>query len=51
MDVLKKEEFLLKITMIAYINYEDIESARKAVSAMNGSRYEYMIISVELLNR
>jgi RNA recognition motif-containing protein len=36
---------------IAYINYEDIESARKAVSAMNGSRYEYMIISVELLNK
>jgi WD40 repeat protein len=36
---------------VAYINYEDIESARKAVSAMNGSRYEYMIISVELLNR
>jgi translation initiation factor 3 subunit I len=36
---------------IAYINYEDIESAKKAVSAMNGSRYEYMIISVELLNK
>jgi WD40 repeat protein len=34
---------------IAYINYEDIESARKAVTAMNGSRYEYMIIGVELL--
>jgi WD40 repeat protein len=36
---------------IAYINYEDIESAKKAVSSMNGSRYEYMVISVELLNR
>jgi len=36
---------------VAYINYEDIESAKKAVSVMNGSRYEYMIISVELLNR
>jgi len=36
---------------IAYINYEDIESARKAVTAMNGSRYEYMIIGVELLSK
>jgi translation initiation factor 3 subunit I len=36
---------------IAYINYEDIESAKKAVAVMNGSRYEYMIISVELLNK
>ncbi len=36
---------------VAYINYEDIECAKKAVSAMNGSRYEYMIIHVELLNK
>ena len=34
---------------IAYINYEDIESAKKAVSAMNGARYEYLVICVELL--
>lgn len=34
---------------IAYINYEDIESAKKAVSAMNGARYEYLVLHVELL--
>lgn len=36
---------------IAYINYEDIESAKKAVSAMNGARYEYLVLHVELLLR
>lgn len=34
---------------IAYINYEDIESAKKAVSVMNGARYEYLVLRVELL--